>query len=78
MTAKKTISLFLVLVMLCNLATPVIANGISSAELEKFEDLRLIKIDPIFDSTLYGFFIAVGATEEGRKATLFYVEQSKR
>lgn len=61
-----------------SLATPAIANGISSAELEKFEDLRLIKIDPIFDSTLYGFFIAVGATEEGRKATLFYVEQSKR
>ncbi|MEM4689275.1 MAG: hypothetical protein QXF37_01070 [Archaeoglobaceae archaeon] len=76
MTAKKTISLFLVLVMLCNLATPVIANGISSAELEEFEDLRLIKIDPIFDSTPYGFFIAVGITEEGRKATLFYIEQS--
>ncbi|MEM3505213.1 MAG: hypothetical protein QW532_03185 [Archaeoglobaceae archaeon] len=59
-----------------SLATPVTANGISSAELEKFEDLRLIKIDPIFDSTPYGFFIAVGATEEGRKATLFYIEQS--
>lgn len=73
---KRIISLFLVLVMLCSTAMSVMANEMASAELKEFEELKLIKIDSIFDSTPYGFFIAVGATEEGKKATFFYIEQS--
>ncbi len=62
--------------MLCSTAMSVMANEMASAELKEFEELKLIKIDSIFDSTPYGFFIAVGATEEGKKATFFYIEQS--
>jgi hypothetical protein len=74
-----------VLVVLGSGVMPVMAGSGQKVDVESFAErdrssnpnkIELIIIDQIFETTPYGFFIAAGATEEGRKATFFYIDES--
>jgi len=85
MSVKKIVSLFLVLMMLCSLVTPVIAIKIAenspipvTEESKLHKDVEIIEIDPNLENlTPYWIIIAVGSEEKGKLATFKYIDSSK-